>query len=159
MRWNGCVEEWVGWVVRLLGELGELGKLGKWMSLITWASWWVSWMSLVSSKSRRMSLVNWTGWRMSWVCRISWSISWVSWLYWTIVWKSFICWLNELRYIISYNYDYLRNRSALAVNCWVIIHCLEVSCKGDHITSAKCKWLFYLQLTDNQWIIIQQFTQ
>ena len=24
------------------------------------------------------------------------------------------------------------NRSALAVNCWVIIPCLEVSCKGDH---------------------------
>ena len=31
---------------------------------------------------------------------------------------------------------YLRNRSALAVNCCVIIHCLEVSCKEDHITSA-----------------------
>ena len=29
----------------------------------------------------------------------------------------------------------LRNRLALAVNCWVIIHCLEVSCKGDQITS------------------------
>ena len=27
--------------------------------------------------------------------------------------------------------DYLRNRSALAVNCCVIIHCLEVSCKED----------------------------
>ena len=30
----------------------------------------------------------------------------------------------------------LRNRSALAVNCCVIIHCLEVSCKEDQITSA-----------------------
>ena len=29
----------------------------------------------------------------------------------------------------------LRNRSALAVNCCVIIHCLEVSCKEDQITS------------------------
>ena len=27
----------------------------------------------------------------------------------------------------------LRNRSALAVNCCVIIHCLEVSCKEDQI--------------------------
>ena len=31
---------------------------------------------------------------------------------------------------------YLRNRSALAVNCCVIIHCLEFSCKEDQITSA-----------------------
>ena len=28
----------------------------------------------------------------------------------------------------------LRNRSALAVNCCIIIHCLEVSCKEDQIT-------------------------
>ena len=28
------------------------------------------------------------------------------------------------------------NRSALAVNCCVIIHCLEVSCKEDQIMSA-----------------------
>ena len=32
---------------------------------------------------------------------------------------------------------YLRNRSALAVNCCVIIYCLEVSCKEDQITSAQ----------------------
>ena len=32
---------------------------------------------------------------------------------------------------------YLRNRPALAVNCCVIIHCLEVSCKEDQITSAQ----------------------
>ena len=31
----------------------------------------------------------------------------------------------------------LRNRSALAVNCCVIIHSLEVSCKEDQITSAQ----------------------
>ena len=31
----------------------------------------------------------------------------------------------------------LRNRSALAVNCCVIIHCLEFSCKEDQITSAQ----------------------
>ena len=43
----------------------------------------------------------------------------------------------------------LNNTSALAVTCWVIIHCLEVSCKGDQITS--------LQLTDKQWSVTQQF--
>ena len=31
----------------------------------------------------------------------------------------------------------LRNRSFLAVNCCAIIHCLEVSCKEDQITSVK----------------------
>ena len=31
---------------------------------------------------------------------------------------------------------YLRNRSPLAVNSCVIIHCLEISCKEDQITSA-----------------------
>ena len=39
--------------------------------------------------------------------------------------------LNELKV------HYLRNRSALAVNCCAIIHCLEVSCKEDQITSAQ----------------------
>ena len=31
---------------------------------------------------------------------------------------------------------FARNRSDLAVNCRVIIHCLEVSCKEDKVTSA-----------------------
>ena len=53
---------------------------------------------------------------------------------------------------------YLRNRSAPAVNCWVIIHCLEVSCKEDQITSAQREWFISVQLTDKQWIITQQFT-
>ena len=53
---------------------------------------------------------------------------------------------------------YLRNRSAPAVNCWVIIHCLEVSCKEDQITSAQREWFIFVQLTDKQWIITQQFT-
>ena len=45
----------------------------------------------------------------------------------------------------------LRNRSALAVtNCWVIIHCLEVSC--DQITNVKREWFICLQRTDKQWI-------
>ena len=52
----------------------------------------------------------------------------------------------------------LRNRSAPAVNCWVIIHCLEVSCKEDQITSAQREWFIVVQLTDKQWIITQQFT-
>ena len=53
---------------------------------------------------------------------------------------------------------YLRNRSAPAVNCSVIIHCLEVSCKEDQITSAQREWFIFVQLTDKQWIITQQFT-
>ena len=52
----------------------------------------------------------------------------------------------------------LRNRSAPAVNCCLIIHCLEVSCKGDQITSAQREWFIFVQLTDKQWIITQQFT-
>ena len=52
----------------------------------------------------------------------------------------------------------LRNRSAPAVNCWVIIHCLEVSCKEDQIMSAQREWFIFVQLTDKQWIITQQFT-
>ena len=44
---------------------------------------------------------------------------------------------------------YLRNRSPLAVNGWVIIHCLEVSCKEDQITSAKREWFICLQLTES----------
>ena len=41
-----------------------------------------------------------------------------------------------------------KKRSALAVNCWVIIHCLEVSCKGDQITSLKHKRFICLKLTN-----------
>ena len=37
---------------------------------------------------------------------------------------------NILVLILSY-------RSAPAVNCWVIIHCFEVSCKKDQISSAS----------------------
>ena len=53
---------------------------------------------------------------------------------------------------------YFRNRSALIVNCWVIIHCLGVSCKEDQVTCASREWFTFIQLSDKQWIIIQQFT-
>ena len=59
----------------------------------------------------------------------------------------------------SFDHLYLRNKSAPAVNCWVIIHCLEVSCKEDQITSAQWEWFIFVQLTDKQWIITQQFLQ
>ena len=39
---------------------------------------------------------------------------------------------------------YLRNRSALAVNCCVIIHCLEVSCIDYQITSAQLEWFILI---------------
>ena len=44
------------------------------------------------------------------------------------------------------------------VNCWVIIHCLSVSCKQiNHSRFALVIWS-PLQLTSKQWIITQQFT-
>ena len=44
------------------------------------------------------------------------------------------------------------------VNCWVIIHCLLVSCmKINHSRCALVIWSS-LQLTSKQWIITQQFT-
>ena len=43
----------------------------------------------------------------------------------------------SIKLCISVPEDCLRNRSALAVNCCVIIHCLEVSCKEDQITSVQ----------------------
>ena len=43
------------------------------------------------------------------------------------------------------------------LNCWVIIHCLSVSCgKINHLRCALVIWS--LQLTSKQWIITQQFT-
>ena len=38
----------------------------------------------------------------------------------------------------------LRNRLALAVNCWGINHSLEDSCKVDYITRVKLEWYIYL---------------
>ena len=66
------------------------------------------------------------------------------------IWKVILKIFDEVR---------LRNRSAPAVNCWVIIHCLEVSCKEDQITSVQREWFIFVQLTEKQWIITQQFTQ
>ena len=44
------------------------------------------------------------------------------------------------------------------VNCWVIIHCLSVSCTTtNHSRCALVIWSS-LQLTSKQWIITQQFT-
>ena len=60
---------------------------------------------------------------------------------------------NNHRYRLN-----LRNISALAVNCCIITHCLEVSCKEDQITRAQHEWFIFIQLTDKRWIITQQFT-
>ena len=69
---------------------------------------------------------------------------------------------NPVSWLVQFTwtnlYVYLRYRSPLAVKCWGIDHCLEVSCKVDQITSAKRDWFIYLQLTDKQWFITQQFT-
>ena len=44
------------------------------------------------------------------------------------------------------------------VNCWVIIHCLLVTC--TKINYSRCALVIWssLQLTSKQWIITQQFT-
>ena len=44
------------------------------------------------------------------------------------------------------------------VNCWVIIHCLSVSC--TKINHSRCAFVIWssLQLTSKQWIIKQLFT-
>ena len=65
--------------------------------------------------------------------------------------------LESLGYYAIQNVS-LRNRSALAVICWVINHCLAVSCKVDQITSAEDESFIYLQLTDKLWFITQQIT-
>ena len=54
----------------------------------------------------------------------------------------------SLRCVMTTYCLYLRNRSAPAVNCWVIIHCLEVSCKEDQVTRALR--VIYLHTTDQQ---------
>ena len=59
----------------------------------------------------------------------------------------------SLRCVMTTYCLYLRNRSAPAVNCWVIIHCLKVSCKEDQVTSAQWEWFIFIQLTNKQWII------
>ena len=55
--------------------------------------------------------------------------------------------ISRMRMIVLEK-QYLRNRSAPAVNCWVISHCLEVICKEDQITSAQRE--IYLRTTDLQ---------
>ena len=51
-----------------------------------------------------------------------------------------------LSHLLYHRHLYLRNRSALAVNCCIIIiHCLEVSCNEDQITSAQ---FIFTQLTN-----------
>ena len=48
------------------------------------------------------------------------------------------------------------NRSVLAVICWVINHCLEVSCKVDQIVEGE--WFIFSQLSNKLWFITQQIT-
>ena len=99
-------------------------------------TWYFRYHSDVISVRLRPSFVNDNECKISYHC-LEWDLS---------------IWLKRLKIV------QLRNRSALAVNCWVTIHCLEVSCKGDQITSAKREWLTCLQMTDKQWIITQYST-
>ena len=66
-------------------------------------------------------------------------------------WRHQICFCHLL--CVRIEIDQLR-----CVNCWVIIHCLSVSCtKINHSRCALVIWSS-LQLTSKQWIITQQFT-
>ena len=49
---------------------------------------------------------------------------------------------------VDKNIFHLRNRSALAVNCWEINHGLDVSCKVDYILSAKRECYIHLKPSD-----------
>ena len=91
---------------------------------------------------------------MPWMTSFSSDVSYHTLLQWIIVRYITVCY----RWLYRRGVLELRNRSAPAVNCWVIIHCLEVSCKEDQITSAQREWFIVVQLTDKQWIITQQFT-
>ena len=54
--------------------------------------------------------------------------------------KGKILYVKTLVYMLGHEnirVRYLRNRSVLAVNCCIITHCLEVSCKEDQITSVR----------------------
>ena len=62
------------------------------------------------------------------------------------VWAAFsvrIC-LEQGKTCKNNDVCYSRNRSALAVNCWVIIHCLKVSCQEDQIKSAQGEWFIFV---------------
>ena len=86
--------------------------------------------------------------------RRSLSIGGSSSLQWRKVWISWrlqMCFRYLLR--VRIEIDQLR-----CVNCWVIIHCLSVSCTT--INHSRCALVIWssLQLTSKQWIITQQFT-
>ena len=66
-------------------------------------------------------------------------------------WRLQMCFLRLL--CVRIEIDQLQ-----CVNCWVIIHCLSVSCiKINHSGCALVIWSS-LQMTPKQWIITQQFT-
>ena len=76
----------------------------------------------------------------------------------TVQWRKNLKNLKTSNVFLSFIVCENRNRSALAVNCWVIIHCLLVSCtKINHSRYMLVIWSS-LQLTSKQWIITQQFT-
>ena len=82
-------------------------------------------------------------------------ISRIKFCYKHVIWHYNFLWILT---IILKRQKQLRNSSALAVNCCIIIHCLEVRCcKEDQITRVQREWFIFVQLTDKQWIITQQF--
>ena len=45
------------------------------------------------------------------------------------------------------------------MNCCVIVHCLEVSCKKDQITSVQREWFIFVQLTDSVLLLYSSRTR
>ena len=73
---------------------------------------------------------------------------------WRKVGRSWRLW-NCFRHLLSVRIEIDQLQ---CVNCWVIIHCLSVSCtKINHSPCALMIWSS-LQLTSKQWTITQQFT-
>ena len=70
-----------------------------------------------------------------------------------LVWYGDNCDMDELC---------LRNRSALAVNCWVIVYCLDVSWKEDHIHLCTTDWQtvnYYSTIHAMEMIYFYSYTQ
>ena len=81
------------------------------------------------------------------ICGIS-SVEW---------WKVGSSWRLQM-YFCRLLYVRIEIDQLYCVNCWVIIHCLSVSCMKLHHSCYMLVIWSSLQLTSKQWIITQQIT-
>ena len=85
-----------------------------------------------------------------------------------LLWPYYEIWLNVIELLLMrwWNLNatcimvcfsnWLINGSALAVNCCIIVHCLEVSCKEDQITSLQPEWFIFVQLMTNSELLLKK---